>query len=60
LKWKNITTEQLQDKDIKFLKSIPKKLEDGTELHLGPYGLYIKDKNKNCKLDKSKWNDFIS
>ena len=60
LKWKNIQAEELQDKDIRFLKSLPKKLADGTELHIGPYGLYIKDKNKNCKLDKNKWAEFIS
>jgi len=60
LKWKNITVEQLQEKDIKFLRSLPKKLSDGTELHIGPYGLYIKNKNKNCKLDQSKWESFLS
>jgi DNA topoisomerase-1 len=59
LKWKNITAEQLQERDIKFLKSLPKKLEDETELHIGPYGLYIKSKNKNCKLDQSKWDSYI-
>ena len=59
LKWKNISAEQLQEKDIKFLKSLPKKLENGTELHIGPYGLYIKDKNKNCKLDQSKWDSYV-
>jgi DNA topoisomerase-1 len=59
LKWKNIAVEGLQEKDIKFLKSLPKKLEDGTELHIGQYGLYIKNKNKNCKLDKSKWESYI-
>jgi DNA topoisomerase-1 len=59
LKWKNITVEGLQEKDIKFLKSLPKKLEDGTELHIGQYGLYIKNKNKNCKLDQSKWESYV-
>ena len=60
LKWKKLTVEKLCDKDIIFIKSLPKKLKDGTELHIGPYGLYIKDKNKNMKLDKDKWESFIS
>jgi hypothetical protein len=59
LKWKNISVESLQEKDVKFLKSLPKKLEDGTELHIGQYGLYVKNKNKNCKLDKSVWESYI-
>lgn len=58
LKWRNISATDLTDKDIKFLKSLPKKLDDGTYLHIGPYGLYIKDKNKNVKLDKSKWSQY--
>jgi DNA topoisomerase-1 len=59
LKWKNISVDNLQERDIQFLKSLPKKLPDNTILHLGPYGLYIKDKNKNVKLDKSKWESYI-
>lgn len=59
LKWKNIKADELQKEDIQFLKSLPKKLENGTVLHIGPYGLYIKDKNKNVKLDKNIWHTFI-
>lgn len=59
LKWKEISVEGLKEKDIKFLKSLPKKLEDDKYLHIGQYGLYVKDKNKNCKLDKSKWDEYI-
>ncbi len=59
LKWKKISINELQEIDINFLKSLPKTLSDGTQLHIGPYGLYIKDKNKNTKLDKEKWNTFI-
>ena len=29
-------------------------------LHIGKYGLYLKDNNnKNIKLDKKKWDSFI-
>lgn len=60
LKWRKISADQMTDADIKFVKSLPKHLDDGNTLHLGPYGLYLKDKNnKNLKLDKSKWADFI-
>lgn len=59
LKWKNITVKKLTNKDVDFIKSLPKILEDGTELHIGQYGLYIKDKNKNVKLDKNLWESFI-
>jgi DNA topoisomerase-1 len=59
LKWRQISADNLSDKDIKFLKSLPKRLDNGTYLHIGPYGLYIKDKNKNVKLDKSKWLQYL-
>lgn len=59
LKWRKINADSLKEKDIKFLRSLPKRLEDGTHLHIGPYGLYIKDKNKNVKLDKSKWLQYL-
>lgn len=59
LKWKNITVKKLTKKDMDFIKSLPKKLDDGKELHIGQYGLYIKDKNKNIKLDKNLWESFI-
>lgn len=61
LKWRKLSADQMTEEDIKFVKSLPKKLDDGNTLHLGPYGLYLKDKNnKNLKLDKSKWNSFIA
>lgn len=60
LKWRNISANQMTDKDIKFVKSLPKKLNDGNTLHLGPYGLYLKDaNNKNLRLDKNKWTDHL-
>lgn len=59
LKWKKITTSQLTDTEVQFLASLPRKLEDGTFLHIGPYGLYLKDQNKNVKLDKNKWDSYV-
>jgi DNA topoisomerase-1 len=59
LKWQQKSADKLQDKDIRFIKSLPRRLNNGTELHIGQYGLYIKDKNKNIKLDKSKWDSYL-
>jgi DNA topoisomerase I len=64
LKWKNINIKQLQDNEIKFISSLPKKITyNNTEhyLNIGKYGLYLKDKfGKNIKLDKKLWNTFIN
>jgi DNA topoisomerase-1 len=60
LSWRKCSAENLTEKDLKFIKSLPKKIENNQELHLGPYGLYIKCNGKNVKLDKSKWEDFLN
>jgi DNA topoisomerase I len=59
LRWKNKDADQLDNNEILFLASLPKKIDKETELHIGRYGLYIKNKGKNVKLDKSKWNTYI-
>jgi len=61
LTWKKINAENLTEIDIKFLKTLPKKIDDKHELHLGKYGLYLKDiiNNNNIKIDKNKWNDYL-
>jgi DNA topoisomerase-1 len=59
LKWREISADALSDKDIKFLRSLPKKIGDDTYLCIGQYGLYIKEKNKNVRLDKNKWADYL-
>lgn len=59
LKWRKVSVETLREKDINFIKSLPKLLGDGTELHIGPYGLYLKDKNKNIKLDRALWDSYV-
>lgn len=61
LKWKNIKPEQLTDKDIKFIASLPKKIDDMYTVHIGQYGLYLKDKNnKNIKIEKNKWDNLVN
>lgn len=62
LTWKNKNVNDLNDTEIKFLKSLPKKIDDNHELHLGKYGLYLKNiiNNNNIKLDKKKWDSYIN
>lgn len=62
LTWKNKSANDLNDNEIKFLKSLPKKIDDTHELHLGKYGLYLKNiiNNNNIKLDKKKWDSYIN
>jgi len=56
LEWKNKTEDSLNDTDVRFLLSLPLKYQ-GTnrEIHMGRYGLYIKDNSQNIRLDKNKW-----
>ena len=62
LKWKQLKMEDLTDKDIKFISSLPKPIEylgKKYNLHLGKYGIYLKDKkNNNHKLDKKLWDTY--
>jgi len=59
LKWKKKTVKTLTSDEVQFLHSIPKLLDDGTELHIGPYGLYLKKDDKNVKIEKNKWCEYI-
>jgi DNA topoisomerase I len=40
------------DEAIKFLK-YPKKINDEIEIHIGPYGYYMKHNGKNYKIDQT-------
>jgi DNA topoisomerase-1 len=62
LTWKNKNANDLNDNEITFLKSLPKKIDDKNELHLGKYGLYLKNiiNNNNIKLDKKNWDSYIN
>lgn len=63
LTWKKKKVNELSDIEIKFLSSLPKKIkynENDYYLHIGKYGLYLKDlKNNNHKLDKKLWDDCV-
>jgi DNA topoisomerase-1 len=62
LKWKKISKEGLKERDIAFLSSLPKPIEylgKKYDLHLGKFGIYLKDnKNNNHKLEKKLWDTF--
>lgn len=63
LKWKGKNENDLDCKDIKFISSLPKNviyLDKSYKLHIGRYGLYLKDdKNINHKIEKKIWDTFI-
>jgi DNA topoisomerase-1 len=62
LKWKKKGKDELTDEDIGFISSLPKPIEylgKKYDLHLGKYGIYLKDnKNNNHKLDKKLWGNY--
>ena len=62
LKWKKISKEGLKDKDIAFISSLPKPIEHlgkKYDIHLGKFGIYLKDnKNNNHKLEKKLWDTY--
>lgn len=63
LKWKKKAFDDLNDTDLAFISSLPKSvIHSGKpfKLHIGRYGLYLKDdKNVNHKLEKKLWASFI-
>jgi len=63
MKWQKKTVQQITNKDIAFIQSLPKKIKfNDTDyyLHLGKFGLYLKDmKGCNVKLDKKQWQQFL-
>jgi len=63
LKWKGKAIDKLDDTDINFISSLPKDvtyLNKPYKLHIGRYGLYLKDdKQINHKIEKKLWNTFV-
>ena len=63
LKWKGKDIDKLDDTDINFISSLPKDvtyLNKPYKLHIGRYGLYLKDdKQINHKIEKKLWNTFV-
>jgi DNA topoisomerase I len=63
LKWKKKAFDDLNDTDLAFISSLPKAVVHSgkpCKLHIGRYGLYLKDdKNVNHKLEKKLWSSFV-
>ena len=63
LKWKNKKFDDLNEGDLAFISSLPKAvnhLGKPFKLHIGRYGLYLKDDNNiNHKLEKKLWGSFM-
>ena len=63
LKWKNKKFDDLNEGDLAFISSLPKDvnhLGKPFKLHLGRYGLYLKDDNNiNHKIEKKLWGSFM-
>lgn len=63
LKWKKKAFDDLNESDLAFISSLPKAvihLEKPFKLHIGRYGLYLKDdKGANHKLEKKLWSSFV-
>lgn len=61
MEWKGKRMYDLDDEDVKFLQSFPRKVKDDEGLRstrtieAGPYGFYIKDGKKNITLPKEQW-----
>jgi DNA topoisomerase-1 len=64
MKWQKKSVNQITDQDIVFIRSLPKKIKHNDVdyyLHLGKFGLYLKDmKGNNVKLDKHLWSQFLA
>jgi len=56
LKWKKISESDLTEKDAKFILGLPFKVSATIEIHIGQYGLYIKNNGKNEKLAYKLWD----
>jgi DNA topoisomerase-1 len=63
LKWKKKAFDDLNDTDLAFISSLPKAvIHSGKpfKLHIGRYGLYLKDDNNvNHKLEKKLWSSYV-
>ena len=46
----------MTEKDAKFILGLPFKVSATIEIHIGQYGLYIKNNGKNEKLAYKLWD----
>lgn len=58
LEWRQKDVMAINDNDVMFLMSLPVKVSSTQEVHMGRYGLYIKEGIKNMSLKKGLWDDF--
>ena len=56
MEWTKKSIEDINDKDVQFLTSLPIKVNNELSIEYGRYGLYIKHNGKNKRLDKKIWN----
>jgi DNA topoisomerase-1 len=60
LEWRKKTIEDLTETDVGFLIQLPLVVETPSgrslEIHLGRYGLYVKEQGVNCKLSPKVWD----
>lgn len=60
LKWRSQTIEEITEKDVRFLFSLPIKVGSHSQYEalMGRYGLYLKDlgNGRNLRLDKKDWD----
>jgi DNA topoisomerase-1 len=48
------TIDDIKERDVKFLTSLPLEIGDGITLNYGRYGFYLSSKNKNRKIFKNE------
>jgi DNA topoisomerase-1 len=63
LTWRRKTIDELSEKEVMFVMSLPRKYEGTTrELAMGRYGLYVKDTNGNInmRLKKELWDSALN
>jgi hypothetical protein len=61
IEWRNIAVQDLTSKDIRFLLALPINQADGSQVAIGRYGLYIKDKaGKNQRLPRDHWDEYYN
>ena len=59
LQWKKKTLEELTQKDVAFLKTLPISFDNSTrQVVMGRYGIYVKDlaTNESMNLPKDQWD----
>jgi len=60
LTWQKKPAADLTERDVAFIMSLPIRQEDGSEVALGRYGLYVKRDGKNERLAKEAWDGVFS